>query len=330
MIVKERLLELRDYLGLNTHSLEAQRLAGDVQVLWARMAAGKLRIAMLLAPVGMAWGMQFRLRETAYEVIEDMVGSGQLALELRTSIEELGYQPERLPGSLLGCARFGREEGSELVLGAEAEDIPRAPFRAVLLPDDDVEFSMFLERLHAYIAQLGKFFLLPVPPGVNQQRWQYEEDVRLTELLSGRPGGLRRGTSTQGWQDAIRLAVQSLDASEAETWLTPAFLEREQVKTNYPLPKSVWPTFRASVFLALLKMMPIGEQLAHRKAVTMLKLQLMKKWLWPLGLRQLHAGQTSSSLRKAMLAGGKPCEEAEALVAEILAEGRRRYPVLFE
>lgn len=31
-----------------------------------------------------------------------------------------------------------------------------------------------------------------------------------------------------------------------------------------------------------------------------------------------------------MLAGGEPCEEAEALVAEILTEGRRRYPVLFE
>lgn len=28
MIVKERLLEFRDYLGLNTQTLEAQRLAG--------------------------------------------------------------------------------------------------------------------------------------------------------------------------------------------------------------------------------------------------------------------------------------------------------------
>jgi len=30
MIVKERLLEFRDYLGLNTQTLEAQRLAGEV------------------------------------------------------------------------------------------------------------------------------------------------------------------------------------------------------------------------------------------------------------------------------------------------------------
>ena len=37
MIVKERLLEFRDYLGLNTQTLEPQRRAGEVQVLWARM-----------------------------------------------------------------------------------------------------------------------------------------------------------------------------------------------------------------------------------------------------------------------------------------------------
>jgi len=62
----------------------------------------------------------------------------------------------------------------------------------------------------------------------------------------------------------------------------------------------------------------------------MLKLQLIRKWRWPLGLRQLNNGQKASSFRKTMLAGGEPCEEAEALVAKILTEGRRRYPVLFE
>jgi len=330
MIVKERLLEFRDYLGLNTQTLEPQRRAGEVQVLWARMPGTTLRIAMLLAPAGMAWGMQYRLRVPAYEAIDNLVGSDQLARALRASIEELGHLPERLPGSLFQCETFGRGEGKQLVLGSEAEDLSHASFRAILMPDDDIEFSAFPDRLRAYIAQLGKFFLLPVPAGVNLQRWQYEEDVRLTELLSGRPGGLKRGQDTQGWQDTIGLAIQSLDASEAEKWLTPAFLKYEQVKTNYPIPKSIRPTLRASAFLALLKMMPIGEQLEHRKAVTMLKLQLIKKWMWPLGLRELHNGQTSNSLRQTVLAGGEPCKEAEAMVAEILTEGRRRYPVLFE
>ncbi|WP_156401120.1 hypothetical protein [Duganella sp. Root1480D1] len=331
MIVKERLLEFRDYLGLNTQTLEPQRLAGEVQVLWARISPAKMRIAMLLAPVGMAWGMQYRLRQRADEVVDALLGDEQLAQTLRGSIEEMGYLPERLPKSLLQCEVFwGREDGMELALGAEADDVPHASFRAILLPDDDIEFSSFFDRLRAYIAQLGKFFLLPIPPGVDFQRWQYEEDVRLSELLSGRPGGLKRGQGTQGWQGAIRLAVQSLEASEAETWLTPAFLEYEQVKTNYPIPENVRPTWRALVFLALLKFMPIGEQLEHRKAVTMLKLQLIRKWLWPLGLRQLQNGQQASSFRKTMLAGGEPCAEAEALVAEILTEGRRRYPVLFE
>jgi len=331
MIVKERLLEFRDYLGLNTQTLEAQRLAGEVQVLWARMPTANMRIAMLLAPVGMAWGMQYRLGERAEEATDALLGDGQLAQTLRASIEALGYLPERLPRSLLQCEVFwGREEGMELALGAGAEDFPHASFRAILVPGDEIEFSSFLDRLRAYIAQLGKFFLLPIPPGVDFQRWQYEEDVRLTELLSSRPGGLKRGQSTQGWQDAISLAVQSLEASEAETWLTPAFLEYEQVKTNYPIPKNVTPTGRASAFLTLLKFMPIGEQLEHRKAVTMLKLQLIRKWRWPLGLRQLNNGQKASSFRTTMLAGSEPCEEAETLVAEILTEGRRRYPVLFE
>jgi len=330
IVVKERLLEFSEYLGFNTHSLESLRLVGEVQVLWAHMRVAKLRVAMLLAPVGMAWGMQFRLREQANDAIEDLIGNDQLALALRRSVEELGYPPERVPGSLLGCEFFGREEETRLALGAEAEDFPHASFRVVLVPDDELEFSDFRTRLHAHFAQLGKFFLLPIPPAVDLRRWQYEEDVRLTELLSGRPGGLRRGQGTQAWQDVIRLAIRALDASEAETWLTPAFLEHEQVKTGYPIPMSVRPTGRGSALLAILKLMPVGEMLEQRQAVTMLKLELMRKWLWPLGLRQLHKGQTCSSLRKTMLAGGEPYGEAEALVAEILIEGRRRYPVLFE
>jgi hypothetical protein len=323
-------LEFSSYLGLTAQTLEPQRLTGGVQVLWARLPAGRLRVAMLLAPLDRAWGMQFCLRAPVEAAAEEMVGNDQFALALRACIEELGCLPDRLPKSLLGCPVFGRAEQCLLALGAETEDFPHASFRAVLMPDDEFEFSAFLERLRAYIEQLGKFFLLPVPPGVDWQRWQYQEDVRLTELLSGRPGGLKKGQSTQAWQDAIRQAVQGLDAREAEAWLTPAFLEYEQVKTNYPIPKSVKVTLVGAAFLAMLKMMPIGEQLEHKKAVCKLKLQLIRKWLWPLGLRQLHRGQTSVELRKAMLAGGEPCEEAEALVAEILTEGRRRYPVLFE
>lgn len=330
MAIQQRLLEFSEYLGLTAQTLEPQRLAGQVQVLWAPMPAVNLRVALLLAPVGMAWGMQFRLRGQADASVEARLGDDQLAQALRGCIEDLGYQPEHLPRSLLCCEVFGREEEARLVLGAEADDIPHASFRAILVPDDESEFSAFVDRLGAYIAQLGKFFLLPIPPGADLQRWQYEQDERLTELLSGRPGGLKRGQSSQGWQDAIRLAVQSLEASEAETWLTPAFLEYEQVKTNYPIPKSVRPAFFASALLAFLKRMPAKEQLKHRQAVTMLKLELLRKWRWPLGLRQLHQGQTSGSVRKTMLAGGEPYEEAEQLVAEILADGRRRYPVLFE
>jgi hypothetical protein len=120
MIVKERLLEFRDYLGLNTQTLEAQRLAGEVQVLWARMPTANMRIAMLLAPVGMAWGMQYRLGERAEEATDAVLGDGQLARTLRASIEALGYLPERLPSSLLRSllgprggngARAGRRGG---------------------------------------------------------------------------------------------------------------------------------------------------------------------------------------------------------------------------
>ena len=322
-------VETFNYLGLDLHTLEAKRLANEVRVLWTRIPAIGMRVAVMLAPLGMAWGMQFRLRSPAYNASDEAVGSDVVASALKTSIEELGFKPEKLPGSLLGCEVFGREQ--QLWLGREADDIPHAQFRAVIMPDTDFEFADFLHRLQAHVDQLGKFFLLPVPSGVELQRWQYEEDVRLTELLSGRPGGLRKGQSTQGWEGAIRLAIESLDGSEAEAWLTPAFLEHEQVKTSYPIRKEgVSVTARAAAFLAMLNMRPVGEQLKSRKAVTMLKLQLIRKWKWPLGLRQLHHSQTSESTRTLALAGGEACEEAEALVAEILEEGMRRYPVLFE
>jgi len=316
------------YLGLNEQVLEGQRLAGSVQVLWARMPSVSMRIAMLLAPLGTAWGMQFRLHGAAHEATDALVGSDAVAVALRGSIEALGFQVERLPASLLESRAFGRAQ--RLCMGSEAGDIPHAAFRAILVPDDESEFFAFLSRLQDHIDQLGKFFLLPVPLGVDLQRWQYEEDIRLTELLSGRPGGLKKGQSTQGWEGAIRQALESLDASDAEQWLTPAFLEYEQVKTGYPIRKEgVIVTALAAAFLAMMKMRPIGEQLASRNAVTMLKLQLIKKWRWPLGLRQLHNAQNSPHFREAMLKGEASCEVAEALVREILTEGRRRYPVLF-
>jgi hypothetical protein len=318
-----------DYLGLDLRRLETYRVRGTVKMLWARMPAGSLRVAMLCAPLGTAWGMQFWLRASALAVVEESLASDQVAMALKESIENLGFQPERLPSSLLQAEAFGREQ--RFWLGTEAEDIPHAVFRAVLVPDDEREFLAFLDRVHAYLDQLGKFFLLPVPSAVDPQTWQYEQDVRLTELLSGRPGGLKKGQSTEGWQAAIRLALQSLDGSEAETWLTPVFLEYEQVKTGYPIREAdASATARAGAFLSILNMRPIGDQLENRSAAMILKLKLIKKWQWPLGLRQLHNAYALRDAPSSMLKKADSREEVEALVSEILMEGRRRYPVLFE
>lgn len=327
--LKERPIEFREYLGLDVQVLETHRLTDAVQLMWAHIPVANMRIAILLAPLGMAWGVQFWLGASALAAVEESVSSDKVAGALGASIERFGFQAERLPRSLFQTEAFGREQ--RLWIGAEAVDFPHAIIRTVLVPDDALEFSAFLNRLRAYIDQLGRFFLLPVPVGVELQSWQFEVDVRLTELLSGRPGGLKRGQSTEAWEGAIRLALTSLDGDDAASWLTPAFLESEQVETGYPIRKEgVSLGARAAGFLSMLNMRPIGEQLASRNAVTKLKLQLIKKWRWPLGLRALHSAQTSRDYRNAMLRGGEPCEEAEALVAEILEEGRRRYPVLFE
>lgn len=246
---------------------------------------------------------------------------------MQRALEELGFGLDVLAPTLLGSSVFGLEE--QLAVGQNVPDLPHAVYRAIHLPDNREDFERFIKRLDDHIRELGRFFLCTVPPDVNFPQWAEEEDERLTEIFYRPARGRRKGEQMDAHLDAIRLALQGVERGEAEKWLTPRFLEWEQVRPTYPLPAAPSTSRRVLGFFDMLNLRPMDQLLDQKQNRTLLQLELVKKWKWPLGLRNLYKAQTSEELRKTMLGDSDAWEPAEALVSEILEEGKHRFPVLF-
>jgi hypothetical protein len=321
-------LPAEDYFGLHASSLAAKRQPGAAQVLWTSLPDTDLRVALMVAPSAYAWGMQFRHRKALHDALEASLGNDHFVRSMVGGLEQHGIALEAVPSSLLGCAVLGTEEQYEV--GGQVADLSHAVVRTELVPDDEQEFQRFLAGLDAHILQLGRFFLLPVPERVDVAEWEEAEDARLTRLFYRPSHGRKKGEQMDCHLRDIRLALETLDGAEAQEWLTPRFLEWEQIRPAYPLPADASISGRALAFFDSLNLRPMGELLDDKKTRSLLQLELIRKWQWPLGLRYLDNGQSSAELRKTMLGNNKPWTPAEELVSEILTEGKQKYPVLFE
>lgn len=320
-------LSSQAYFSSNADTFESARRPDAVSIYWTPVPGTKLRVTLLMAPANQAWGMQFRHRAALHEAIEAKLGDDRMAQSMLKAFELLGINLSTVPGTLMGCPVFGLEQQFEV--GQQVADMSHATFRSVLLPDDDQEFQRFIDRVGEHIEQLGSFFLLPVPASACLSSWAEEEDERLKELFYRPPRGRQKGERMDGHLQAIRLALQGVEGAEAEQWLTPRFLEWEQVRPSYPLPAAPSTSKRALAFFDVLNLRPMGELLDQKHERTLLQLQLMKKWRWPLGLRTLFKAQTSKDLRQTLLGTSDSWEPAEVLVSELIEEANCKYPVLF-
>lgn len=314
------------YFVLNAGSLEALRRPGVVTVLWTNVPGTELRVALLVAPSDLAWGLQFRHRHDLHELVEEKLGDDGMAQSVQQAFGQIGIGLDCVPATLIGSPVFGL--GHQLEVGKDIADLPHATFRTALMPDREEEFQTFIARLNEHIEQLGRFFLCAVPAGVQIEQWAEDEDERLSELFDRPLRGRLKGERMDAHLEAIRMAVQSLESAEAEQWLTPRFLEWDQFRPSYPLPATPNNSKRVFAFFEMLNLRPMGELLDQKHERSLLQLTLMKKWHWPLGLRKLNEAKNSKVLRKTMLGNAAPWEPAEVLVSEILEDAKLRYPVL--
>ena len=72
------------------------------------------------------------------------------------------------------------------------------------------------------------------------------------------------------------------------------------------------------------------EVYRDRRTLSLLRVKLLRKWRWPLGMTFLHERHDSGRRKEGQLQGQPPWPALEDEVAAALKEARTAYPVLFE
>jgi hypothetical protein len=241
----------------------------------------------------------------------------------------LGLDPDRVPETLAGCSYYG--EGQQLTIGSQVADLPRAWFRSTLLPDGTSPLEDFLVRLKAHIAQLGKFFLLPQPEGSFGEisRWAESVEENLDVLFGSDHGeGLRTAELVTKRIRALEAAVDAVSNADAEARLTPRFLEWDLVRPSYPMPETPLVSKKTKSIMSMLASRSPEELHREKQTISLLRVKLMRRWKWPVGIALLRDHHESKDYRDFILKGQAPWRPLEIEVAELLKESERAYPIL--
>lgn len=332
MQVKVNALELasREYFSIRHESIGEYQQNEAVNILWLRLGAAGLRVALLIPPMGHCWGMQFSHARALAAWVEDIVVSPLTERVFREGFDGLGIDPADIPETLAGCSFFG--ESREFTIGTREPDVPRAWFRTVIVPDSEQAFEDFLCRVRMHIEQLGLFFLLPAP-GVDQARvlaWSESVDENL-ELLFGKEHVRSKYTDMSTARcNALTEAIERIAGDEAKSLLTPRFLEWDLVRPRYPVPETELRSKRGNGFLAAFSLRSTKDVHEETKRTSLLQVQLMQKWQWPVGIQILARHHESQEYRNAVLAGRAAWQPIELEVEKLLSQTRSLYPLVFE
>ena len=302
-----------------------------VRLFWIKLPGIDLRLIMMIPPTGYSWGMQFNQTKDLLEWTEKTIASSSVASEFRKVFADLSIDPADVPETLVGCSWFG--ENQELTIGTHEPDVPRAWFRTVFLPGSDDVFEKFLRRLRLYIDQLGIFFLLPQAKlnDAGLVAWSESIDKNLGILFdSDHNRDIRSVDMFSKRRNALEAAIQNTTSEHAQTWLTPRFLDWDLIRPSYPMAETPLKSKRSQFLLSIFSLRSLEDVHDEAKILSLLRLQLMKKWMWPVGIHRLANHHGSQYYRDFMLKGRMPWQSLEVEVTEVLKQAKYVYPILFE
>jgi hypothetical protein len=301
-----------------------------VRLLWTRVPACGVRPVLAIPPNGYCWGMQFV--PTAAMTEWRLQTRGMKAAFL-AMFSELGLDPYRVPETLARRTYyFGQDQGDA---PTTAPDLPHAWFRSEFLPDSPRPLEDFVRRLATHIAQLGKFFFIARPEGGihgDVSAWANTLDSNLERLfgsdydedLWGYGGSPRRRI------EALEEALRAVPREDAETWLTPSFLGAGFAYPEYPMAETPPAYMYKGTFRTTFAARSPEDVYRDRMTLSLLRVKLLRKWRWPLGMKFLHERHESMRSRGNTVDGLPPWPALEDEVADALKEARSAYPVLFE
>ncbi|MFZ6781180.1 hypothetical protein ACO0LD_30465 [Undibacterium sp. Ji83W] len=319
------------YFSMRYELIPDKSHADCVQIFWIKLPDIDLRLLLLIPPTGCSWGMQFNHAKNLFEWTEKVIGSSSVASGFRRMFAELSIDPAYIPETLAGCSWFG--ENQELSIGTHEPDVPRAWFRTVLLPDSDDVFESFLHRLRLHIDQLGIFFLLPQAKlnDVGLLAWSESVDKNLGILFdSDHDRSTRSVDIFSKRRNALETAIENTTSEHAQAWLTPRFLDWDMIRPRYPMAETPIKSKRSQSLLSMFSLRPLKDVNDEVATLSLLRLQLMKKWNWPVGIHLLVSHQGSQYYKEFMLKGRSPWQPLEVEVTEVLNQAMAVYPILFD
>jgi hypothetical protein len=324
-------MPLVEYFSMTSDFILDGGRSDSINVFWVKVPNTGFRLTLLVPPNGYSWGMQFRHPGNIIDWMENVITDSVVAEEYRRMFDTMAIDPAYVPETLAGCGTFG--ESRELEVGTAEPDLPRAWFRSVFIPDAQEAFEKFLLRLRDHIDQLGRFFLLPQPKldGVALVNWSESVDGNL-ETLFGSDHNPKISAPSDLFarrKNALDNAINTITSAEAQTWLTPRFLDWDLLRPSYPLVDTPLKTKRTEPWLSIFSLRPVENLLNEKKTLSLLRVQLMRKWKWPVGIKMLAKHHEWQEYRKTILRGAQPWQPLEAEVFEVLNQARNIYPILF-
>ncbi|MFZ6643232.1 hypothetical protein ACO0LL_26160 [Undibacterium sp. TC4M20W] len=319
------------YFSIRYELIQNKSHAGGVRLFWVKMPDIDLRLILMIPPTGYSWGMQFNQTKDLLEWTEKVIASSAVASGFRRVFAELSIDPAYVPETLAGCSWFG--ENHELTIGTHEPDVPRAWFRTVLLPDGDDTFGAFVQRLRLHIDQLGIFFLLPQAnlKEAGLLAWSESVHKNLGILFdSDHDRSIRSVDMFSKRRNALEAAIQNTTSEQAQAWLTSRFLDWDMIRPSYPMAETPLKSRRSQFLLSIFSLRSLEDVNDEAKILSLLRLQLMKKWKWPVGVRLLANHHGSQYYRDFRLKGQISWLPLEVEVTEVLKQAKDVYPILFD
>jgi len=327
-----------EYFRITRELLADDDGTGRLRLIWTSVPRCGARLVLAIPPHGYCWGMRFVRTAALTEWRLKTVEAGATLSAFLDMFSRLGLDPYRVPETLAERNYFVFMEDPRSPSYVPAPpDLPHAWFRSELLPDAARPFEDFLNRLRAHIAQLGKFFLLPRPDGPvdgDVSAWARSIDSNLERLFgSDHDADLwGYGGSSQRRIEALEEALRAVSAAHAETWLTPQFLEGGWACPRYPMSEAP-PAYMGKGDKWFMRGAPARspeEVYRDWKTLSLLRVKVLRKWRWPLGMKFLYERHDFRRVKERNLQDQPPWPALEAEVAAALKEARTAYPVLFE
>lgn len=328
--IKVHKLSLQDYFGLSKEVLEQNYRDENINIITTTIDDISWLLALTVSPKNYCWGGRFNCPEELKNWQELSFTEESTVSGLRNIFDLYKINSKFVMAGMTKYHEIGGE--NTLMMGEEVGELPSEWFRVEVLPISKGILDKYLVLIEEHISQLEDFFLLPFSDSFLKygkiEVIQMENNMK--NIFYDKPG--ENISNAEIYERSIRdlkYVTANLKPDTVKQWITPFFLEGETVILNYPIPTSINKT---DLLFGLIFQSKNNLKARHekKKKIALLRIKLLRKYRWPLGLRKLITYKKDQIYRNFILENSSSWRELEDEVEAYINESKTLYPVLFK